>query len=119
MSAWFRPAWGRARSTLSILTTSAGRSSRPPKSPVNPVSGALGGGGSVVVVVVGAVVVVVEAVVEGAVAVCSGSPRPTSTATRASAPNATTAPMAVSRGLRASRARRRRRADIMALVGRP
>ena len=49
MSARSSPAGGRAASTLSILTNSAGRSSRRSKSPGSPVSGATSSGGAVVV----------------------------------------------------------------------
>src|SRR5918994_2117289 len=53
MSAWLRPAWGRARGWLSTFTNSAGRLIRPSKAPSTPVSGATGGGAAVVVVVGG------------------------------------------------------------------
>src|ERR671911_1562666 len=117
MSAWLRPAWGRARGWLSTFTNSAGRLIRPSKAPSTPVSGATGGGGAVVVVVGGRVVVVVGGRV---VVVGSGAspPRSAANTTTGATTSTAAAPSATRQRRWASSDRTRSSADIrVKLVG--
>src|ERR1700736_6121292 len=65
-SAWLSPAWGRAPSSLSILTTRAGRISFVPSGSGSPVSGDTIGTTTGGAVVVGATLVVGSVLVAGA-----------------------------------------------------
>src|SRR5918994_2089993 len=111
MSAWLRPAWGRALGWLSTFTNSAGRLIRPSKAPSTPVSAATGGGGAVVVVVGGRVVVVVGGRV---VVVGSGAspPRSAANTTTGATTSTAAAPRATRQRRRASSDRTRSSADI-------
>src|ERR687897_2935733 len=117
MSAWLRPAWGRALGWLSTFTNSAGRLIRPSKAPSTPVSWATGGGGAVVVVVGGRVVVVVGGRVVGAGPGAS-PPRSAANTTTGATTTTAAAPSATRQRRWASSDRTRSSADIrVKLVG--